>query len=89
MKKDSEVEKNEMDQENLISEEENMVPTGEDMKTIDDEIPPMIEPTGGDEAVPIPEDMKKKLLEEIYISDILSALQEGNNYREKFQSFLI
>ena len=32
--------------------------------------------------------MKKKLLEEIYISDILSALQEGNNYREKFQTDL-
>ena len=32
--------------------------------------------------------MKKKLLEEIYISDILSSLQEGNNYREKFQTDL-
>ena len=33
--------------------------------------------------------MKKKLLEEIYISDILSSLQEGNNYREKFQTDLL
>ena len=32
--------------------------------------------------------IKKKLLEEIYISDILSELQEGKNYREKFQTDL-